>query len=88
MEELGEKYAFLAGKKCGSRKVLRFIRSLLHALTVQSLPPRGAWIEITSMHPLDYPTLSLPPRGAWIEIAHGLRGNRRRRVAPPAGSVD
>lgn len=46
MEELGEKYAFLAGKKCGSRKVLRFIRSLLHALTVQSLPPRGAWIEI------------------------------------------
>lgn len=43
---MGEKHAFLEERKCGSRKVLRFIRSLLHALTVLSLPPRGAWIEM------------------------------------------
>lgn len=43
---MGEKHAFLEERKCGSRKVLRFMRSLLYALTVLSLPSRGAWIEI------------------------------------------
>ena len=43
---MGEKHAFLEERKCGSRKVLRFMRSLLYALTVLSLPSRGAWIEM------------------------------------------
>lgn len=46
METIGEKHAFFEKRKCGSRKVLRFMRSLLYALTVLSLPMRGAWIEI------------------------------------------
>ena len=46
MEKIGEKHAFFEKRKCGSRKVLRFMRSLLYALTVLSLPLRGAWIEI------------------------------------------
>lgn len=47
MEKIGEKHAFFEKRKCGSRKVLRFMRSLLYALTVLSLPLRGAWIEIS-----------------------------------------
>ena len=46
METMGEKHAFFKKRKCGSRKVLRFMRSLLYALAVLSLPMRGAWIEI------------------------------------------
>ena len=34
----------------------------------QSLPVRGAWIEIASMGRVAGSTLSLPVRGAWIEI--------------------
>ena len=33
-----------------------------------SLPPRGAWIEISIRVPLGIHLRSLPPRGAWIEI--------------------
>ena len=35
----------------------------------QSLPVRGAWIEIVSVHILGGQDESLPVRGAWIEIA-------------------
>ena len=45
------------------------MRSLLYALTVLSLPMRGAWIEI-DVYNYDRVVLpeSLPMRGAWIEI--------------------
>ena len=35
----------------------------------QSLPVRGAWIEIQSVRTAVVPKQSLPVRGAWIEIA-------------------
>ena len=69
METMGEKHAFFEKRKCGSRKVLRFMRSLLYALNVLSLPPRGAWIEMwNGVGTLSTTAMSLPPRGAWIEI--------------------
>ena len=34
----------------------------------QSLPVRGAWIEISTARPTQLPRRSLPVRGAWIEI--------------------
>jgi len=33
-----------------------------------SLPPRGAWIEMSIGSHIHQPCMSLPPRGAWIEI--------------------
>ena len=44
------------------------MRSLLYALTVLSLPMRGAWIEIMYYADTDKNGQSLPMRGAWIEI--------------------
>ena len=35
----------------------------------ESLPTRGAWIEILVAISLIFTTRSLPTRGAWIEIA-------------------
>ena len=35
----------------------------------QSLPARGAWIEIASQIAQDTERMSLPARGAWIEIS-------------------
>ncbi len=39
----------------------------------QSLPARGAWIEIDSVDSTAWVTGSLPARGAWIEIISPLR---------------
>ena len=53
----------------------------------ESLPPRGAWIEILVA---DFEALlarSLPPRGAWIEISrfyHRRKG--AARSLPPRGA--
>ena len=44
------------------------MRSLLYALTVLSLPMRGAWIEIDVAPDQAGDRSSLPMRGAWIEI--------------------
>ena len=88
METMGEKHAFFKKRKCGSRKVLRFMRSLLYALAVLSLPMRGAWIEITIMYIITIILSSLPMRGAWIEIYTYCSNKFRRIVAPHAGSVD
>ena len=74
MEKIGEKHAFFEKRKCGSRKVLRFMRSLLYALTVLSLPLRGAWIEIFLAIPSQFELASLPLRGAWIEMREALAG--------------
>ena len=38
------------------------------AVIEKSLPPRGAWIEITPCIYRKNRDKSLPPRGAWIEI--------------------
>ena len=58
------------------------------ALTVVSLPPRGAWIEIPLIASLSPKVTSLPPRGAWIEIASEAAEAFKYMVAPPTGSVD
>ena len=46
----------------------------------QSLPVRGAWIEMQMMTDTCWMDASLPVRGAWIEIRsqHGLLGQYRR----------
>ena len=89
MEKIGEKHAFFEKRKCGSRKVLRFMRSLLYALTVLSLPLRGAWIEIRKWSRDDMTPKSLPLRGAWIEMFPKKAAEAiTQGVAPPAGSVD
>ena len=49
------------------------MRSLLYALTVLSLPMRGAWIEITKDLVKPCFAESLPMRGAWIEMCLALR---------------
>ena len=52
----------------------------------QSLPVRGAWIEMRYT-----PTMmlcskpSLPVRGAWIEIRRNLRGDYRQAGRSPCG---
>ena len=53
-----------------------------------SLPVRGAWVEMTvSIWKPKTRKKSLPVRGAWVEIANFLRNEKRRTVAPRAGSV-
>ena len=55
----------------------------------QSLPVRGAWIEIKSI--IVQPKTkagSLPVRGAWIEMIMGKPLDELEIVAPRAGSVD
>ncbi len=55
----------------------------------ESLPVRGAWIEIdNSWRERQASRVSLPVRGAWIEMTHGLQSAIGGRVAPRAGSVD
>ena len=55
----------------------------------ESLPVRGAWIEIAINGTSDYPTdKSLPVRGAWIEMVNNHYLYHRASVAPRAGSVD
>ena len=53
-----------------------------------SLPPRGAWIEISVSVSTNTVKGSLPPRGAWIEIEIQPEERVGRVVAPPTGSVD
>ena len=54
----------------------------------QSLPMRGAWIEIYVDHYYEGTLESLPMRGAWIEIYYSHIVFILRFVAPHAGSVD
>jgi len=55
----------------------------------ESLPPRGAWIEMRpSLVPSLGHTSSLPPRGVWIEISKLTAYQKSSFVAPLAGSVD
>ena len=67
-------------------------RNLLHKtvliLQQQSLPARGAWIEIKVMLQEGERNLSLPARGAWIEMDTPLLVSNVSKVAPREGSVD
>ena len=54
----------------------------------QSLPVRGAWIEMSGKMLACTNLVSLPVRGAWIEILLLLFVFDAGHVAPRAGSVD
>ena len=54
----------------------------------QSLPVRGAWIEIEFPPREEESDMSLPVRGAWIEILLAAVISSALPVAPRAGSVD
>ena len=54
----------------------------------QSLPVRGAWIEIPTAGTDPDGPQSLPVRGAWIEILEKKPAWNVRPVAPRKGSVD
>ena len=50
-----------------------------------SLPPRGAWIEITPSGSRKTLFSSLPPRGAWIEILRQTGIGHGRPCRSPHG---
>ena len=54
----------------------------------QSLPTRGAWIEISLSNPIRSRKVSLPTRGAWFEIMEIHKLVEKAFVAPHTGSVD
>ena len=54
----------------------------------ESLPARGAWIEIKKTYWGTLKTPSLPARGAWIEITTDIVDDVHAFVAPREGSVD
>ena len=54
----------------------------------QSLPVRGAWIEMAEWEQNGAYRESLPVRGAWIEIVRRDMQSEPDDVAPRAGSVD
>ena len=55
---------------------------------LESLPVRGAWIEIKKSKTTALNIMSLPVRGAWIEIRGEVEPSERVGVAPRKGSVD
>ena len=62
------------------------MRSLLYALTVLSLPMRGAWIEMREALAGLIRIASLPMRGAWIEIQLPAGVGRERKSLPMRGA--
>ena len=61
---------------------------LLTTQAAESLPARGAWIEIPKIGGMCKMKKSLPARGAWIEITTGTMTARETTVAPRTGSMD
>ena len=54
---------------------------------MQSLPPRGAWIEmIVFSTSVRIALMSLPPRGAWIEINECHLHLHNKESLPPRGA--
>ena len=51
-----------------------------------SLPPRGAWIEISDRIKKKPKARSLPPRGAWIEILEVVDHTPSPMSLPPRGA--
>ena len=63
-------------------------RTLGHFFRAQSLPSRGAWIEMQRAGLAGGVNGSLPSRGAWIEMNVVLAFLHFAFVAPLTGSVD
>ena len=54
---------------------------------LESLPVRGAWVEIPGAGRSHCPSRSLPVRGAWVEMQYVDLTSDAIMVAPRAGSV-
>ena len=54
---------------------------------VESLPVRGAWVEMLAYSGTIGSAWSLPVRGAWVEMPENLKALGDVVVAPRAGSV-
>ena len=69
---------------------MKFGGQSITVTAVESLPARGAWIEIVEIPPSSCVIVeSLPARGAWIEIVLFVQFVKRHfKVAPRTGSVD
>ena len=52
----------------------------------ESLPVRGAWIEISNSPAAMASEVSLPVRGAWIEIRGNRSGDREAWSLPVRGA--
>ena len=61
---------------------LKFLTRFLPQSALKSLPPRGAWIEISGSKGHTSTSESLPPRGAWIEISSYVNVKKRACRSP------
>ena len=61
-----------AGRSPHGEHGLKLAGMLLTTQAAESLPARGAWIEIPKIGGMCKMKKSLPARGAWIEITYGL----------------
>ena len=78
----------IAGRSPRGERGLKSLHEMLKVAPGESLPSRGAWIEIPLCSNMGNSNSSLPSRGAWIEISLCGRNSMRPIVAPLAGSVD
>ena len=69
---------------CGERGLKCCLYSFA-ALLLQSLPVRGAWVEMLLMQCGEMPVLSLPVRGAWVEIFKFRRRAKKIFGRSPCG---
>ena len=67
---------------------MKSIASVIAMAGDESLPVRGAWIEIEPYRKQDTRPGSLPVRGAWIEMKSLRIVLQMGLVAPRKGSVD
>ena len=67
---------------------MKFGQKMINKEKNESLPVRGAWIEIFAFLSDFFIMLSLPVRGAWIEIHRAAYASCAALVAPRKGSVD
>ena len=67
---------------------MKFLLPVVEVPSDESLPVRGAWIEIALALVKSHKKQSLPVRGAWIEMLPSVGDTVSDAVAPRAGSVD
>ena len=65
---------------------LKYDRGCRDVLCLESLPTRGAWIEISFSGNFCSSLASLPTRGAWIEIQVVPYGKSQRMSLPTRGA--
>ena len=77
------------GRSPHGERGLKLGKLSVEVILRQSLPSRGAWIEIIKKRNTAVQRVwSLPSRGAWIEMPPDTPGSTFPPVAPLTGSVD